>query len=237
MKKLLALAACLMLLSAITVNGTLAFSFDGILNSLTSIFKSKPVNNEQQLKVDTLIQVRGANGMVSASESEMLLPANYSDGFDWQATQTATINGHNCLLWPESGVRGTADKFISVQNCSPDKEVYFRTAISIHKDIFPLLKINLNNTGEYRWTAWQLDGSYMTSVATYTTTLDPGMVSPPMMYQIALQKNVTNQQLAAFGTKMEIIKTNTLAVDAATFVNSDKTPMTDAQALAIFAQQ
>lgn len=228
MKKLLALAACMMLLSTLTVNGTLAFSIEGIVASLTQFFGSEPENESDELKAATLIQVRSGSGMRAASEDEMLLPANYARDFHWNATQEATINGHTCKLWPESGVQNAVDKFISVRNDSTGKAIYFRTDISVNKAAYALLKINLNQSDVFKWTDWTEDGDYMTIAAVYTEALQPGGISPPMMLQIAMRNDVTNAQLAALGAeKLEIIRTNTLAIAADTPVTGDETITAD----------
>lgn len=237
MRKFLALAVCLMLLGTVTVNGTLAFSFDGLLDSLAKIFRSEP-ETSTELQIDTLIQVRSGNQLISASENDVLVPAHFDQDFDWVADSSATINGYPCSLWPEDEISGAVDKIIYVKNNSAEKDAYFRTAISVRKDVYQLLKFNLNlDSNNFMWTGWTDDGDYVTNVFTYKHKLENGKSSPPMMLQIAMDKSITNDQLKKYNSKMQIFKAKTVAIESDAFVKSDNTLMSEKEAVELLLNQ
>lgn len=229
MKKILALAACLMLLGAITVNGTFAFSLSEFF---ANVFGGPTPATQAQLDVKTLIQMRSGNTLV-AEQGQMLIPANLPDNLN-AAKHETNVNGKPYHLWTFDGA---VDKFISVKNDTAQSadahSAYFRTAISVRctsDEVFNKLRFNLNAT-DFDWTDWKKTGSdTYTIVATYLDALAPGEISPAMMLQIALDKSMTNEEMEKFGADFEI-NVYTAAIDAETFKKQDDTPMSAQEAL------
>jgi len=221
MKKILALAACLMLLGAITVNGTFAFSLGELFSN---VFGGPNQAEENQLDVKTLIRMRKGNELI-AEQNQMLIPANMPDTFDWNHKPVSFADGnHVYALW---NIGGAVDKFISVENSGSEYSAYFRTAISVRctgdEEFFRSnLKFNLNDT-DYIWSDWQKTGSdTYTNVATYRYALAPGETSPAMLLQIALDKSMTNEEMEKFGADFEI-NVHTAAIDVTTFAKNELT--------------
>jgi len=239
MKKLLALAVCLMLLGTVTVNGTFAsdFSISDFFQTIAEKIFGEPKTDSSQLDVETTVKMRGQDGkLVDESEPQMLVPLNQPAG--WYQEKTVTpVGEREYKLWTEPGV---IDKFICVTNkteADKGKDAYFRTAISIRcssETVWNNLKINLNeDTSEYQWSGWKNHGEWYTNVATYLKPLAPGETSPAMMMQLALvnSREMTNELMTTFGSEFTI-EMHTVAIDMETFKNSsDDTQMSAMEAL------
>jgi len=251
MRKLLALAVCLMLMGTITVNGTLAADFSEFVKSVVNSIFDDGTESETQFNVTTSIKVRNPEDpteliLENKDIQQILIPLNQQPGWEQNTTQKE-YDGVTYTLWTEPGV---IDKFIFITNdpeASEGRDAYFRSAISIHcsdRAVFEdMLKINLNkNTDYYDWHTWE-DGSdwkesngWFTAVVTYKDALAPGDTAPALMTQVALEhrKELTNEKIKKFGQEFTIV-VKTVAVDASV-TNDGGEPMSYLQALEVAAK-
>lgn len=238
MKKLLALAVCLMLLGTIAEQAE--FSLGEFFEIVTdSIFAGSEADKPKELDIETVVMRRAGGKLVKDEDNAQVLNVlNLPEGFRLEETErTIEVDGMAYKLWDLGGV---IDKFIFVRNTntgSKSQNAYFRSAISIccpDEVIWNKIRINLN-LADYQWNVWEnrdvwreKDGWY-TAVATYPGMLAPGETAPALMMQVALVKGMTAEEKERFGADFTI-ECKTVAIDRETFAENGM-QLTAAEAL------
>lgn len=148
-------------------------------------------------------------------------------------TSTFVSGGDDVQIWNEK-VAGALDKMTFVENVGTGA-VYFRTVFAFpdgENGNFDDKVFKRTNTQDYVWTT--VDGvtigdkQYKLYIATYQKTLNAGQIAPPSLLQIAVSKEITNQDLAALGNAYDLmIKTE--AFDAQADLSSAAYEITVAQ--------
>lgn len=220
-KKAIIVAVFLVLVGFLAVNGTLAQELENIFKTIANIANianGTPENNETQLKVVLVNQDRNGNAVSDTT----LYPVHCADDYAW-ATVPTNVNSGTYDLWDSTQVSGALDKFVRVQNVSTGegaKDACFCLAFAVDAQIFSKLKLNFNrSSGDYLWeNAWSditIEGRpYKMMIATYMHALAPNAISSPALLQLALQKDVSNADLAGLG--QDFLRTMVMAVDADT---------------------
>lgn len=233
MKKWMMLAAVLVVALSVSAEGTFATSASGgLFQWLDEAFGafSEPVAAE--LNTDHVYQVRSGNQLVAETQNA-LIPASYA-AFDWEPTVQAVFDQNAYMLWDDSLITNTTDKFISVHN-GGEKAVFFRTAFGFeyHEDMWSKLHLNLNSDPRIQWTepvtiTAENGKEYKLYVATWLEALEPGETSPALLLQMALEKDVKQLE-----DHFEI-RVKTMAIQTEGFeqtVNGQTVPMSALEAL------
>ncbi len=104
------------------------------------------------------------------------------------------------------------DKIVVVKNTG-DQPCYYRTLIALEVASATVI-MNVNGNERFDWgndekdpvCNIEIDGTkYAVYAATYTKVLAPTEVSRPSLLQVMLDKNTTNEQVAQFGDKVDIL--------------------------------
>lgn len=210
MKKTLAVLVCIALAVAgyIHVEGTL----------------SAQIESEGHENVITqLILERSDNGLVPSDKTK-LLPCVYADPAALESfSEPASIGGYDVRLWAKKDVSGAKDKFILVRNDGATA-CYFRTLIAFENSggVFDsLVYLNWNTPEQNNYlfeavpTELDINGQrYRLFALTYKEALGPGETAPPMLLQVAMDRQANNEDVAPLGETFELLAfTQALWVD------------------------
>lgn len=238
MKKWMIGAVTLGLLGLLAVNGTFASVFDGIFQTVTSLFGNGAPETSEALQIDNSFLMRDSQraALIDIDPAALVLPAVYDQNFDWQPVATQ-IGQDTYQLWPDEKVNGEFDRFLRISN-EGEADAFFRTAIAYpaSEEAQKWVYFHLDQVEGYLWSDWAditIGGApYRMIVATYQQRLKPGEAAPIIPMQLALDSRMENLDTVLLGGKLDL-QTKTMAIGADDFVHNDeaKTPMTANEAL------
>lgn len=166
----------------------------------------------------------------SYAATENLIPFQPSaDSYSWNGVDvdgvtsiTYTLVSGNAKLWDSSKIFGAMDKMVFVKNVY-SQDIAFRTVVAFPKPKAPYAVSDWDdkvlehfNTTDYT-SFWVPDVTidnlcYDLLVMQYKSTLAPKTIAPPSLLQIALNKNVTNNDLRGLSKYKLMIKTEAFAI-------------------------
>ncbi len=200
-KKALALLLVIAITAAIAVAGTLAYlqSQDSDVNVMT-------LGN---VKIKQHEQERGENGVLQDFTQDK--PAYPAVGPIAWAENGVNVNGTEYKVFTDD-LKNVVDKIVTVENTGKS-DAYVRTIIAIEApDFDPNDLIHYSYNGSDVGLSWsplatiEVGGvDYVYTVATYLAALEPGKTSAPSLLQVFLDSRATNEDVAKFGEKWEIV--------------------------------
>lgn len=202
MKKLLALAMAVCIVSAGAISGSLAYNIPDP--------QASAIAESGTLDIEQVVQQRGADGtIINFEQNKMLLPVVYHGDMIPTPDTKLTINGTDVMLYRPT-VYNVRDQFVSVHNLGTlDAFVRVVVAVPLSMDHVTLNK----NETDFQWNDGpkvEIDGvNYDVIIGTYRGTnsdgiLKAGMTTPPSLLQIALNRDVTSEIAAAFGSQYKV---------------------------------
>ncbi|MBQ8381718.1 MAG: hypothetical protein IJX47_00770 [Clostridia bacterium] len=235
MKKKILVVLSLLLIAAMAITGTVAYLTDeeSDVNVMT-VGNVSIKQHEYERAVDENGNYISADDtddygytpdeLKEFEQDKPIVPAVY-DTIMWDdrnGSQDASGEQSHQQSWGQVGAPGSnqlfdadmgnvIDKFVFVEN-DGKSDAYYRTIIAIEcpEGLNPdLIHLNVNGNSRFTWSDIgyiTLDGvQYFLKVAQYNEVLTPGEVSRPSLLQVFLDKEATNDDMALFGEKMEIL--------------------------------
>lgn len=206
MKKTILLALCLALAGLLAVNGTFAAEFtQAVSETVSQLFKT----------VGELI-----NPEPTAAPSSFKVSVVYLDDSSTEEQ----------VLFPGS----TVERRVAVKNESAALPAYFRIAFAVQEEAFSCVTLDFSKGSAYTWLGQWRDitiggQDYKLMIGTYTDALEAGATSPASLLSVAMNKNVTSEQMGRLGR--DFLQMKVLAINADDFVLSDDTQMSATEAL------
>lgn len=211
MKKVIALLAVIALSASLAIGVTTAFTS-------TVGEDNEDVMTVGNVDIKQIEKTRDAKGKLADFRNDkFLVPAVYDDDFDLTSPDMPISwpTGGTSLLWNESKIQNTIDKFVFVENTGKSP-AYIRTWIAFESGPAVVHK-NLNMT-EWEWTTEQLTitvagksfhcmaGTYIGSEGVHPGgILPPGETTRPSLLQVAPDKTATNESVNRYGEAFEIL--------------------------------
>lgn len=204
-KKITALALVICLLAVAVVGGTLAYFT--ATDKATNTFTMGNISIEQFEKEGVYNEAGEPTGLVDFSQDKLIMPAAGEPRYDGVYMDfTSLVGAGSSELWAKH--MNAQDKFVFVKNTG-NQPLYYRTIIAIECPEGVTLRTNVNGYSKFDHVTDQyvtVNGTrYECCVATYTDPLAKDEVCRPSLLQVALDKDTTQEQMVAFGEKVDAI--------------------------------
>lgn len=220
MKKFVVWLVILALVAAVSVSATLAYLTDADEDVNVMTLGRVRIDQLEYERIDP--QTKDEDAKVQEFHNEKpLLPGVYVDSYDWSIEdayvnwEQIDKNGYTSGIWDPNEISNELDKMVFVKN-KGNFETYARTVFGFKtlqewsfEEFQKKIHLNLNET-DWSWDWVQVPveiggGHYYVAVATYKYPLAPGKVTEISLSQVAMDKSVTNEEVAGLGETYQIL--------------------------------